>query len=193
MHMIAKWILGLGCITILSLNFIEIPTAGTIKKVEQTEHKRSYIEILHPVTASPIVYDNMTLEELSAKLDRSLNSTIQGKGTLIASYTLEQGVDPYLAVAILLHETGCKWECSSLVQKCNNVGGQKGYPSCGSGGYQRFDSLDEGIMSFIDNLKYNYIDQGLTTPVSMERRYTGKSTGTWSTKIESYIESIRNQ
>ena len=33
-----------------------------------------------------VVYDNMTLEELSDKLDRSLNSDISGYGNFIASF-----------------------------------------------------------------------------------------------------------
>mgnify|MGYP002511620479 CR=1 FL=1 len=41
----------------------------------------------------------------------------------------------YLAVAIVLHETGCKWTCSKLVRECNNVGGMKG-SGCGSYGYE---------------------------------------------------------
>ena len=60
----------------------------------------------------PIVYDGMTLNQLAEKLNRSLKSTIAGKGYLIASYSLQLGVDPYLATAIILHETGCdKCEC----------------------------------------------------------------------------------
>ena len=41
--------------------------------------------------------------------------------------------DSYVAVAIMLHETGCKSNCSSLVRNCNNVGGQKGSPGCNGG------------------------------------------------------------
>ena len=43
-----------------------------------------------------------------------------------------------LAVSIMLHETGCKWGCSYLVNSCNNVGGQKG---SGCGAYSYFDSF----------------------------------------------------
>ena len=85
------------------------------------------------VTKKVIVYDGMTLNELTEKLNRSLKSTIAGKGDVFASYSLERGVDPYLAVSIMLLETGCNWSCSSLMRKCNNVGGQKGSPSCDGG------------------------------------------------------------
>lgn len=69
-----------------------------------------------------IVYDGMTLEQLADKLNRVLTSTLEGTGMIYATKSLEFGVDPYLAVAISLHETGCKWTCSKLVRYCNNVG-----------------------------------------------------------------------
>ena len=53
------------------------------------------------------VYEGMTLEELAIKLDRNLGTDIvAGKGALIASECVNKGVDPYVAVAILLHEIG---------------------------------------------------------------------------------------
>ena len=101
------------------------------------------------VTKRVIVYDGMTMSELTEKLNRSLKSTIAGKGDVFASYSLERGVDPYLAVSIMLLETGCNWSCSSLMRKCNNVGGQKGSPSCDGGSYKSYPSLDEGIKGFM--------------------------------------------
>ena len=114
------------------------------------------------VTKKVIVYDGMTLNELTEKLNRSLKSTIAGKGDVFASYSLERGVDPYLAVSIMLLETGCNWSCSSLMRKCNNVGGQKGSPSCDGGSYRAYPSLDEGIKGFIDNIADNYYAQPAT-------------------------------
>jgi len=136
----------------------------------------------------PVVYDNMTLEELSAKIDRSLNSTISGKGNLIASHSLDMGVDPYMATAIMLHETGCTWGCSYLVNACNNVGGQKG---TGCGAYSYFNSLDEGIMAFINNLARNYISYGLTTPEEINPKYAEDPN--WAKNVNKYIEIIKAQ
>ena len=149
------------------------------------------LEVVKPeeVVTPAIVYDGMTLEELSAKLDRSLNSTLAGKGSLFASYALELGIDPYLSVAIVLHETGCKWDCSQLVKQCNNVGGQVGSPSCGTTGYKAYSTIDEGIKGFMDNLYYNYYAQGLTTPETINTKYA--SSNTWATKINNYIEMIK--
>ena len=135
-----------------------------------------------------IVYDGLTLDELTNKLNKSLNSTIAGKGDLIASYSLEKGVDPYMAEAIILQETGCKWDCSYLVKSCNNVGGQKG---SGCGGYSYFPSLDEGIKAFIDNLYNNYVSLGLTTPEQINPKYAESTL--WAVNVNSYIDIIKAQ
>lgn len=144
-----------------------------------------------PEEIRQVVYDNMTMEELSAKLDRSLNSNLAGKGSIFAQACMEYGVDPYLALAIVLEETGCKWNCSNLVKQCNNVGGQKGGTiKCNGGVYRYYPTLEEGIYGFVDNLAQNYYAKGLTTPEQMNTKYA--TSLTWSTKINRYIEVIKN-
>lgn len=133
------------------------------------------------------VYDGMTVEELASKLDRSLKNELSGKGYLYASYCLEKGVDPYLAVAISLEETGCTWNCSKLVKTCNNVGGMKG-KGCGS--YGHFPTLDDGIRAFIDNIYRNYVAYGLTTADTMNPKYAENPM--WSTNVNAYIKRIKN-
>ena len=134
-----------------------------------------------------IVYDGLTLNQLSDKLNRSLKSDLTGKGQLVASYSLAKGVDPYVATAIMLHETGCEWGCSRLVKECNNVGGQKG---SGCGSYSYFSSLDTGIKKFIDNLAKNYYAKGLNTPEKMNKKYA--TSKTWSTKVNKYVTKIKS-
>ena len=155
------------------------------KQMTQLEEDKEQRE---DVIVEEIVYDGKTLDELVNKINKSLNSTISNKGDLIVSYSLEKGVDPYMATAIMLHETGCKWNCSRLVRECNNVGGQKG-KGCGSYGY--FNSLDEGIKAFIDNLERNYISYGLTTPEQINPKYAEDPK--WSKKVNKYIEEIKAQ
>lgn len=133
-----------------------------------------------------IVYDNMTIEQLSAKLDKSLTSAMSGKGSLIAEYSLQNGVDPYMATAIILQETGCAFNCSTMVTTCNNVGGQKG---SGCGSYAAFPTLDEGIRGFINNLRDNFISKGLTTPETIGPRYA--ESGAWTERINYYINYIK--
>lgn len=145
-------------------------------------------EIQEYIDARPvIVYDNMTMDELSEKLNRVLHSTMGGKGNLIATYTIENGVDPYLATAIILLETGCNSTCSSMVNSCNNVGGMKG---SGCGAYASFPTLDDGIKSFIDNLNRNYYKYGLTTPETMGPKYAESKD--WPIKVNNYINKIRS-
>ena len=136
------------------------------------------------------VYEGMTLEELAIKLDRNRGTDIvAGKGALIASECVNKGVDPYVAVAILLHETGCKHSCSRLARTCNNFGGQKGAPGCNGGAYKAYNSIDEGLVGFIDNLYRNYYSRGLNTVESIGPRYA--ESNTWVSKINSYVSQIR--
>ncbi len=135
-----------------------------------------------------IVYDGMTLKELGEKLDRSMGSTIDGYGEFLATLCIEKGVDPYLALGIMLLETGCKWGCSSLTRNCYNVGGIKGKPSCGGGSYRRWDSMEAGMTSFVDNLA-GYYAQGLDTPEKMNPRYAESTT--WAMKVRNYMSQIR--
>lgn len=137
-----------------------------------------------------IVYDGLTMEELAAKLDRYLADDLKGKGYLYASHALEIGIDPYLAVAISMHETGCRWGCSTLVKQCNNVGGQKGGPSCNGGSYMAYPTLDDGIIGFMDNIYYNYYEYGLVTPEEMNPKYAADPA--WAGYINRYIDQIRS-
>lgn len=139
------------------------------------------------VQVSNIVYNGLTLEELANQLDRSFKNELFGKGYLYASYSLEKGVDPYLAAAISLEETGCNWNCSSLVKNCNNVGGMKG---SGCGSYGAWPTLDDGIRAFIDNIARNYVAYGLTTADTMNPKYAENPA--WSHNVNNYITRIKN-
>ena len=132
--------------------------------------------------------ESLSYDELVAKLNRSLNSTLAGKGDSFAKYATELGIDPYLAVAIVLHETGCKWNCSTLLKQCNNVGGMKGSPGCNGGSYKAFSSLDEGIKAFMNNLYKNYYAYGLTTPETIGPKYAASNT--WASQVRVYMSEI---
>ena len=179
-----------------SNNKVEYVTTTDIEKVEEVvieeelEDVKTYDEV-NTVPVDPIVYDGLTMGELADKLNRSLKSTISGKGYLIASYSLQLGIDPYMATAIILHETGCNGTCSSLVRECNNVGGQKGGPSCGGGAYKAYPTLDEGIMGYLDNLYRNYYSYGLTTPETIGPKYAASTT--WASQVNNYIALIRSR
>ena len=172
---------------------VEDNTLDDVEEVvieNELEDVKTYEEV-STVPVDPIVYDGLTMGELAEKLNRSLNSTISGKGYLIASYSLQLGIDPYMATAIILHETGCNGTCSSLVRECNNVGGQKGGPSCGGGAYKAYATLDEGIMGYLDNLYRNYYSYGLTTPETIGPKYAASTT--WASQVNNYIALVRSR
>lgn len=160
----------------------------TLNEVEEQE---SVVEEVEETPVPAIVYDGLTLEELASKLDRSLTSTLAGTGMQFAKGSIELGIDPYLAVAIVLHETGCKWTCSKLVRECNNVGGMKGSPGCGGGSYRAFNTLEEGINSYLNNLYYNYYAKGLTTAETMNSKYAASTA--WASKVNYYIDYIKQK
>lgn len=172
-------------------NIVEEKEANT-ENDEATTTNESVSEEVNETTvvSENIVYNGMILTDVSGQLNRSLKSTLAGQGELIASYSLERGVDPYLATAIMLHETGCNWNCSTLVTSCNNVGGMKGSPSCGNGSYKAFATLEDGIKAFIDNLANNYYAYGLTTPELMNSRYAESTV--WASKVNTYINQIKS-
>lgn len=137
-----------------------------------------------------VVFDGLTIDELSKKLDKSLTSNLTGTGHIFASKSVEYGIDPYLAVSISLLETGCKWGCSYLTRECNNVGGMKGYPTCPGTSFRQFNSLEEGIEIFIENIALNYYQKGLTNAELMANKYANGST-TWAAKVNNYLESVK--
>lgn len=137
-----------------------------------------------------IIYEGLTKQELIDKLNKNLNSALTNTGNYFVDYYIKTGLDPYLAVSIVLHETGCKWNCSGLVTDCNNIGGIKGgEKQCGTTGYRAYDSLEEGINGYLDMLYNNYYKEGLTTPELINPKYAASTT--WSTKINNYINEIR--
>lgn len=143
------------------------------------------LQIQEAIRQASIVYDNMTMDELSEKLERSMNSSLKGKGRLFATYSIELGLDPYLALAITLHETGCSYNCSSLVRTHNNLGGLKG----ANGKYLSFNTLDDGIKGYLDILYKRYYSKGLTTPELMNSSYAQSTT--WASKVNWYIQKIK--
>ncbi len=188
-------IAGLNSISVEEFNIKNL-TTSTSNIVKDTSDDNKYDDILlsdiSMNTADSGVYrvevfDGLTMEELADKLNRSLAAEISGKGYVIASKCIELGVDPYVATAIILHETGCgQGSCSHIARECYNFGGQKG---SGCGAYQRFSSIDDGLNGMISNLYRNFYARGLTTVETIGPRYA--ESGTWVSKINGYVARIR--
>lgn len=170
-------------------NISKNETVNTIVGETDTTIESNDENIADIIVENTIVYDGLTRDELVAKINRNLNSTLAGKGDIFVDYALELGLDPYLATAIVLHETGCSWECSHLVKVCNNVGGQKGGPGCDGGSYKSYPTLDEGIKGYMDNLYNNFYALGLTTPEAINPKYAASTA--WAGKINYYMQKIK--
>ena len=127
--------------------------------------------------------------EIARKINKYFNSTLKGKGEFLVNYSLEVGLDPYLAAAVMLQETGCYWTCSKLTRSCNNVGGQKGKPSCNGGSYRKFDTLEEGLKFTINKLA-GYYKRGLKTPAQINPHYA--MTKTWAPRVQKYIDKLKS-
>lgn len=94
--------------------------------------------------------------------------TMDEVSCLIKKYADEYGIDYKLAIAISKHETGnyTSYAFTSL----NNVGGMM-YWDGNKMSLKSYDSLENGIISFISNLKNNYIDLGLNTIEKIQVKY----------------------
>ena len=169
----------------IDVNVERLKKIAEEEKAKEEELKRKEAE----EKAKAIVYDGLTLEELSAKLNRTLSSDLTGYGHVFAEKAISLGIDPYLSVAIVMHETGCKWNCSTLLKQCNNVGGMKGSPGCNGGSYKAFATLDEGIDAYMNNLYKNYFSMGLTTPETIGPKYAASKT--WASQVERYVNMIK--
>lgn len=133
-------------------------------------------------------FNGESKKTIAKKLNKYLNSTLKNKGEYIVDYSLKVGMDPYLATAVMLQETGCKWTCSYLTRVCNNVGGNKGSPSCNGGSYRRFDSIEDGIKFAINKLN-SYYKKGYKTPKQINPFYA--SDKTWYKKINNYMKLLK--
>ena len=136
-----------------------------------------------------IVWDGLTMDELAERLNKNLYNELSGTGKYFAEYTAKTGMDPYLAVSIVNLETGCKWKCSYLARNCYNIGGLKGKPSCNGGAYAKYDSLEDGINSYLNILYKGYWSKGLDTAEKMNKKYAESTS--WAEKVNRYYETIK--
>ena len=177
---------------IVSTTSAPLITTTTIEPTEVQIVNTSEYPYLEPpifIDDGSIIYDGMTITELTNKLNRSLTSYLTNTGYFFAKYTKGTGMDPYLSVAIVLHETGCKWKCSTLTRECNNIGGLKGGNSCNGSSYRKYDTLEEGIEGYLNTIYYNYYKNGFVTPEAMASSYAASSS--WPSKVRSYMNEIK--
>lgn len=155
-------------------NFKTISVSGDEESV--VDEKVSEIE-----DDGSIIFDGMTVSELTNKLNKSLNSYIANTGYYYADFTRKTGMDPYLTVAITLLETGCNGTCNSWAVRCNNFGGLIGlcYPT-----------LEEGMNGYLNILYNNYYLKGLTTSELIGTKYA-PGNSQWANKVNNYYNQIK--
>lgn len=129
-------------------------------------------------------------EKIIKKINRYLNSSLKNKGKFIVEYSLKVGMDPYLATSVILQETGCYWNCSYITRVCNNVGGNKGSPSCNGGSYRKFKNIEEGIKFSINKLNYYYTKKGKKTAKEINPYYA--SDKIWYVKVNRYMKKLKS-
>ena len=157
---------------------------------DEIEEESEYIEKPEEII-NEVLYDNLSEEQLLLKLEKNLKNELIGTSVNFVDYYKKTGLDPYLSVAIVLHETGCIWNCSKLVRECYNFGGMKGGDNkYKDTNYSCYSSKEEGINAYLDMLYNNYYSKGLTTPELINPKYAASLE--WSVKINNYINKIKN-
>ena len=133
-------------------------------------------------------FNGESSEKIAKKINRYFNSNLKGKGEFVTEYSLKLGIDPYLAASVMLLETGCYWNCSTLAKQCNNYGGNKGKPGCNGGSYRKFATQEEG-MKYAMKVLSNYYKKGLTTPKQINPKYA--TSKVWYKKVERYMKKLK--
>ena len=151
----------------------EITTAklNDIRQIHQNYYDRLSIQagtggITGNGTAGNPLTGNTDVRKQSGITGKALNTSLKGNLSgygndyLVAGQKYE--IDPAFLAAVSMHETG-----NGRVTNGNNVGGMMG-----SKGLMSFGSIGEGIDAMAKNLKKLYIDDGLTTPEAIQKRYS---------------------
>ncbi|TCI26764.1 hypothetical protein EVJ32_05145 [Exiguobacterium sp. SH5S4] len=107
----------------------------------------------------------------------------KGQEHLFNKYGEKYGVDPALAMAIAMFETGNG--TSNGVKNYNNPGGLMS-PSSNWTKQTVFKSLDEGISAMISNLSRNYITKGLTSIAEIQKKYAPNGAGNDPTGLNAH-------
>ena len=102
--------------------------------------------------------ENNAQEPKKVEITTNYECSLDEISCKIKKVAQDYGVDWRLAIAISTHETGNY--TSYIFKNQNNVGGMW---NGAKGEFYSYDTLEDGIDAYISNLKYNYIDVGLTT------------------------------
>jgi len=144
----------------------------------------------------PMTQSTMTVTAININKNKSLDTQLRveeyeknkfkqilSPSTLLTKkYSEKYGIDWKLVEAIILHETGNR---KSVAFRYKNN-------SCGMmsrSGIIKFANEEIGVEACVKNLKKNYFDLGLNTPILMQSKYAPIS-NTWAQKINYYYNKL---
>ena len=170
-------ILCICLIAALYINHTEEEKAQILKK---TKEREEISLIVNRISENGI--NSKEVEAIANRLNEVFEYKLANQGMLYASYCTEKGVDPYLAAAISIHES--YRGASEEITNYNNVGGMRygGKP-------MKFDTIEAGIIKYIDNLADNYVSKGLDTPEKMQSKYAGSTS--WAKNVNYFYNKIK--
>lgn len=113
-------------------------------------------------------------------------SPMEGMGNYITSVAGEEGVDPYLIVAIAQQESNLG---KKIPKDCYNAWGW----GIHSEGTLCFDSWEEGINIFTKGMANSYHAYGLYTPEEIMTKYVPQSPeGAWAKGVNKFLDSLNS-
>ncbi|MDR0462813.1 MAG: glucosaminidase domain-containing protein, partial [Pseudomonadales bacterium] len=112
-------------------------------------------------------------------------------GQIFVDIADEYGIDFRLLPTIARKESNfCKSNIARTYYNCFGWG----VPQTGITAVGKFDSFEEGMRTVARGLRVNYIDQGLTDPVSIMRRYCPpcfEGDGAWARNLNNWLAEMR--
>lgn len=182
--------------TMVTLSVLQVLTFTQPKVVENVKAE------VENTTQEVISTDNQSQEEViedtTTETQQTSSRTFENQvATDIYNKALEVGAteeQALIMVSISQHETG-SWT-STLYKESNNFGG-----ICNSKGFNKYDSYESGLNAFVNLLKNNYFDKGLTTieqignkycPVGAENDPTGLNKN-WIPSVTSIYNSYNSK
>ena len=189
-------------LNLLWVNAISITNelAATHDFVIQTSKKTNLqnnplMEDLDVMLKTNLSYEGEDAVKIGHKIDNFLKEKMEGKGEVISKYAINSKLNPYLVASMVIEESGCDSECSVLVNKCNNVAKLRynennlSEKSCFGGIYQKFDSIEASIRSYVRYVKENFYDKDLTTLNDIYKEY--KKDARWLYRVNQRMDNIK--
>lgn len=114
---------------------------------------------------------------------REYNSVLYDHAPFIVEMADKYQIDYRLVPAIAMQESNL---CRVIPNNSHNCWGWGIYGST----VTRFASYPEAIETVTRGLKLNYVDQGLTTPEQIMKKYTPSSNGSWARSVNFFWKEI---